>query len=317
MSRLIRNTFILAKIETTAGTDATPAGATDALLISNATFENVYNNVDRALIRGYMGGSDQLAGSRSVKATFEVEVSGSGAAGTAPAWGKLLQACAFAEVTAASYVTYMPVSAALQTITIYYYRDGLLHKMLGSMGSVDIGADEGARPVLKFSFMGIDAGAVTAANPTQTLSNWKTPLVITDPNTGDIKLGSSYATGAITGGTSYMSRGINISMANDTKHISMLGGQYISITNRQPTGSVQLELTATQEASFMTDINANTLTSMSFEHGTTAGGKVAFYAPAVQRINPKHADYQGIVNLGLDLRLLPIAGNDELVIITS
>ena len=36
MSRYIRNTVILAKVETTAGTDATPTGGADAVLVNTA-----------------------------------------------------------------------------------------------------------------------------------------------------------------------------------------------------------------------------------------------------------------------------------------
>lgn len=317
MARLIRNTAILAKIEVTSGTDAVPTGAANALLISNASFEINYNNVSRDLVRGFIGGSEQLAGTRFVKAMFEVEISGSGAAGTAPAWGPLLLGCAMAEVTNAGYVEYSPVSTGLKTLTIYYHRDGLVHKMLGCMGTVELAMGEGERPLLKFAFTGIDGGALAGANPTQTLTAWKTPLVIMDQNTGDIKLGGTYAAGAISAGTVYTSRGLNLQLGNDVKPIALLGGQSVDITNRETTGSVQLELTAAQEVTLMTDVNANALTSLSFEHGTAAGGKVLIYAPAVQRINPKHVDYEGRAHVGLDLRMLPINGNDELRIVTS
>lgn len=315
MTRLIRNTAILAKLETTAGTDAVPTGADDAMLISNASFEVSYNNVDRSLLRGFLGASEQLVGTRVVNITFESEISGSGTAGTAPVWGRLLQACAFTETVAATYAAYTPISTNMKTLTIKYVRDGLINTATGCMGSVEMAMGEGERPVFKFKFMGVDGGAAAGVNPVTVLTAWKSPSVITDPNSGDIKLGGTYAAGVLTGGTSYLSRGISINLANDVKNMSMLGGSYISITDRQPTGSLQLELTAVQEAAMMTEINANTLTSISFEHGTTAGAKVAIFSPSVQRINPKHADYQGNAQFGMDLRFIPLAGNDELVIL--
>lgn len=317
MARLIRNTAILAKIEVTPGVDAAPTGAANALLISNASFEVNYNNVNRDLIRGFIGGSEQLSGSRFVKAMFEVEISGSGVAGTAPAWGPLLLGCAMAEVTNVGYVEYSPVSTGLKTLTINYHLDGLARKMLGCMGTVELAMGEGERPLLKFAFTGIDGGALAQDNPVQVLTAWKAPLVIMDQNTGDIKLGGAYATGALTGGTAYTSRGLNLQLGNDVKPLGLLGGQSVDITNRETTGSVQLELTAAQEVTLMTDINANALTSLSFEHGTDAGGKILIYAPSVQRINPKHVDYEGRAHMGMDLRLLPVSGNDELRIVTS
>lgn len=316
MARLIRNTAILAKIETTPGLDAAPTGTANALLISNATFAYSYNNVDRDLMRGFMGASEQLSGTRFVTANFEVEISGSGTAGTAPAWGPLLLGCAMAEVTNVAYVEYTPVSTGLKTLTIYYHLDGLVHKMTSCMGTVEIAMGEGERPLFKFAFTGVDGGTVTAANPTQTLTAWKTPLVIMDQNTGDIKLGATYAAGVISAGTVHISRGLTLQLGNDVKSIALLGGQSVDITNRATTGSVQLELSAAQEVTLMTAVNDNTLTSLSFEHGTVAGAKIVLFAPSVQRTNPSHVDYEGRAHMSLDLRLLPIVGNDELRIVS-
>lgn len=318
MTRKTRNTAILAKIETTYGTDAVPTGAADAILISEAAFDITYNNVDRSNIRGHFGSDEQLPGTRFVDMSFAVEISGSGAAGTAPAWGKLLRACAFAEtVTAITRVEYNPVSASLNSLTVYYFDDGVLHMALGCMGSVQFAMGEGERPMLRFTMSGLDGGPAATANPTQTLTAWKTPLVISDINTGDIKLGSTYSAGAISGGTVYPSRGLSLDVGNQVAKIAMLGGQSVDITNRSVTGSMQLQLTAAEEVAMFADVNANTLTSMSFEHGTAAGARVAFHMPSVQRVNPKHADYEGRIQMAFDLRVLPVSGNDDLRIIVS
>lgn len=316
MPRIMRNTAILAKIETTIGTDAAPTGAANALLISNASFERTYNNVDRDPLRGYMGGRQSLPGTRFVKATFDVELTGSGTAGTAPAWGPLLMACAMAETTSATAVEYTPVSTGLKSLTIKYIVDGVLHTILGAMGEVEVDMQEGAIPVLKFSFTGRDGGDTEQAIPAQTLTGWKTPQVITAENSGCLTLGGTYAAGAITGGTTYPSRGLNVKLGNDVKQLALLcAGNQVDITNRNTTGSTQLELTAAQEVAFVTDVNAATMTSLSFVHGTTAGAKVMVFAPNVQRINPKHVDYEGRAHFGLDLNFVPINGNDELRIV--
>lgn len=312
MARYIRNTAILAKVETTISVDAAPTGAENALLISNASFETIQNNVDRDLIRAYFGASEQLAGTRFVKASFDVEISGSGAAGTAPAWGPLLLACGMAETTALAFVEYTPVSAGLKTATIYYYLDGLLHKLLGCMGTAELAMGEGERPLLRFAFTGIDGGSTATALPSTTLTAWKAPQVITDENSGDIKLGGTYAAGAITGGTAYPSRGLSIDLGNDVRQIALLGGQSVDIGNRGTTGSMQLELTAAQEVTFKSEINANALTTLSFEHGTTAGNKILVFGAAVQRTNPRHVDYEGRAHYSMDLRFTPVSGNDEL-----
>lgn len=317
MGRLVRKTAILAKIEVTYGTDPVPTGAANAILISNAAFSLNYNNVNRDLIRTYLGGSEQLAGTRFVEASFEVEIANSGTAGTAPAWGPLLRACGFSEASLATptRIEYTPVSASFSSVTIYYSIDGVLRKALGCMGTAEMSMGEGERPVWKFTFSGLDGGRTATADPTLTLTAFKTPAVVSDVNTGDITLGCTYSAGALAGGTVYPSRGLMLNLGNTVSKKALLGGQAVEISQREMTGSMQLALTAAQEVSFLTDINSNTVTGLGLTHQTGAGVGMVFHMPAVQRTNPKDAEYEGDVHMGLDLRMVPSTGNDELRVV--
>jgi len=316
MGRYTRNSAILFKIETTEGTDATPTGAANALLVSDQTINPLNaQNVDRALIRNYFGGSEQLVGTAYVELSFTVELAGSGTAGTAAAWGELLRGCGMAETGAAGYKHYAPDTPANQKSgTIYYHDDGVLHKMLGAKGTFKVGMGIGERPTLQFTFMGKYGGVTAVANPTTTLTAWKAPLVITDPNTSDVKFGGTYAAGVVTAGTSYTSRGLQLDMGNSVQYTPLLGAEYIDITAREVTGSLQLDLTAAQEATFMTSVLANTLQAVSMEHGTTAGAIVGVYMTAAQLINPSKAEANGRRLIGFDVRSVPVAGNDDLII---
>jgi hypothetical protein len=318
MSRKVRNSLILAKIETTVGTDAVPTPAANAILVSNQNIETNYNNIDRALIRSYFGASEHLAGTRFVQITFDVELSGSSTAGTAPAYGPLLRMCGMAEtVTAGQRVEYNPITNALEAGTIYYYDDGVLHKALGCRGNIEFKAGLGERPLLSYSMIGIDGGVTASANPNGTFTAFRKPVVVTDASAGDITLGCTYATGALAGGTTYKSRGLQINLGNDVKHVALLGGEEADITGRESTGSCELMLSAAEEVAFMASINASDTVSLGFTLGTTAGNRVLIHAPAVQRINPKKIDYEGRRLIGMDLRLLPNAGNDELRLVVS
>lgn len=315
MPRYIRNTAILAKIETTEGVDAVPTGAANALLISDVTINPLNaQNVDRALLRPYFGASEQLVGAAFTELQFTVELAGSGAAATAPAWGALLRACGFAE-TVSTFVAYAPDTPANQkSVTIYYYDDGVLHKLLGAKGNVTLGMGVGERPTLQFSFMGNDGGVSAVANPATTLTAWKAPLVITDTNSGDVKLGGTYAAGAVTGGTPYTSRGLSINVGNQLQFSPLLGAQPVDITGREVTGSLQLDLSAAQEVTFFGSVKANTLQAISLEHGSVAGAIVGVHMAAVQLINPSKQDVNGRRLIGFDLRSVPSAGNDDLII---
>lgn len=315
MGRLIRKTAILAKVETTYGTDSTPTGAANAILVSNAQFALSYNNVTRDFIRPYFGGGGQLAGTRFVECSFEVELANSGTAGTAPAWAPLLRACGMAESILATpaRVEYTPVSASFTSLTIYYHIDGVRRIALGCMGNVEIMLNEGAAPMLRFSFVGLDGGRAATADPSVTLTAFKTPAVVSDVNTGDINLGCTYSAGALAGGTTYPSRGLSVNLNNVVSRKALLGGQAVQVSNRDVQGSMQLDLTAAQEVSFLTDVNANTTTTLGFTHQTGAGVGMILHAPQVQRIDPSDQEYEGDVHMGMNLRFTPTtAGNDEL-----
>lgn len=318
MTRYIRNTAILAKIETTEGTDATPTGSANALLVSEVTINPLNaSNVDRDLVRPYFGASEQLVGTAYLDISFTVELSGSGTAGTAPAWAPLLQACGFAE-SGAGYKAYAPdVPSAQKSVTIYYYDDGVLHKLLGAKGSFKLMATVGERPTLQFTLLGRDGGISAASNPSTTLTAWKQPKIITDTNTSDLTFGGSYSAGAVTGGTAYTSRGLTLDCGNTTVFTPMLGLETVDITGRAVTGSIELDLTAAQEVTFLGNVKANSLQALSVEHGTAAGGIVGIVLTTAQLLNPKKSEANGRRLIGYDLRSVPSAGNDDLIIYTK
>jgi hypothetical protein len=315
MPRYIRNTALLAKIETTEGTDATPTGAANALLISDVTINPLNaQNVDRSIVRPYFGASEQLVGTAYVSIDFTVELAGSGTAATAAPWGALLVACGFVE-SGTTHKQYAPDTPSNQkSATLYYYDDGVLHKLLGAKGTFKMMMGIGERPTLAFSFTGKDGGVTAVANPTTTLTAWKQPIVITDPNTGDVKFGASYAAGVVTGGSTYVSQGLQLDIGNAVQYTPLLGAEYIDITDRAVTGSIQLDLTGAQEVTLMTSVKSNTLQAVSLEHGTAAGSIVGVHMAAVQLLNPTKADANGRRLIGFDTRSVPVVGNDDLII---
>ena len=94
MSLLTRKRAILAKIETSYGTDATPTGSANAILLKNLNVNPISaETVSRDLIRAYLGNSEALLAQKFVTLDFEVEAAGAGVAGKAPAYDALLRMC--------------------------------------------------------------------------------------------------------------------------------------------------------------------------------------------------------------------------------
>lgn len=321
-NRLIRNTAILLKQEVTYALDPVPTGAANALLVSNLSI-NPFNaqNVDRDIIRPYLGASEQLVGTKYVQMGFDIELTGSGTVATAPAWGPALMACGFAEVLTATFrADYTPISTAFSSATIYWHDDGLLHKATGCRGNVVFKEGINQRPVMSFSFTGLYSTPIVVPNATAVLTAFKVPQVITDANTGDIILGGTHATGTapvIAAGIAYPSQGIEIDMGNKVDFNALLGGETVDLTQRSVTAKLMFDLTATDEAAAYAAVEANTLTSIGLQHGTVANQKMLIWMPSVQRINPTKGETNGKRLVGFDLRAVPVSGNDEIRIVTS
>lgn len=319
MTRNVRNSAILAKLETTYGTDAVPTGSVNAMLVSNQQITPLTaNNVDRAIVRPYLGASEQLVGTKYVELSFDVEIQGSGTAGTPPAYGSLLRAAGMAEtIVASTYVEYTPISTGFESATIYYYDDGVVHKLLGARATVDFKLQVGTKPVMSYSIKGLYGGIASSANPSVSYSNFKVPGVVTDANTADLLLGCTYSAGALSGGTAYVSKGLSANLGNTVDFIPLVGGESVDITDRAATCQISLDMTAAQEVTMMEQVIANGKTSVGLTHGTTGGYKVTLFAPSVQLLSPKKEDQNSRRMIGLDGRLMPVAGNDEFRLVVA
>lgn len=319
MSRFDRANAILAAIETIYGTDAGPTGLANALLVSNQSINPINaQNVERDLVRAYFGNSEQLLGPVNRDIGFSIEAAGSGTPATPPAWGPVLRACAFAETIGASYVEYTPITDNQESLTIYYNDSGVLHKALGCRGNIEsLSMEAGQIPRFAFKFLGLDGGDTASALPSTTLSAFKTPLVVTNANSGDITLGGTYATGAVTGGSAVPSQGLSLALGNAVTFTPLLGGETVDITDRKASGSVTMDLDAAQEVANLAAVKGATTQSLSFEHGTVAGNKILIFLPAVQLTNPQKVNVNGRRLIKYDLRVMPSAGNDEIRIVTK
>jgi hypothetical protein len=308
MPLLTRKRLILAKAEATYGTDSTPAGA-DAVLVRGLEITPLEADVvSRELIRPYLGNSEQLLANTRVGITFEVELAGSGTAGTAPRFGSLLKACGFSEtVVATTSVTYAPVSSSFSSATIYFNNDGVLHKATGCRGTFTMTCNLNEIPVISFTMTGIYNAPTDTVAPAATYTAQATPVIFKEGNTSNFSL-LSYA-GCL--------MNVSFDVANEVVHRELIGcTRQVLITNRAPAGEVVIEAPTIAQKDYFTIANNNTTGSLTFTHGTTAGNIVAFTAQKVDLTNPSYSDSDGIQMLNLPYVAIPTsAGNDEVSLV--
>lgn len=307
MSKNMRNVLLLAKLETTEGTDASPTASADAMLAKTIGAQPVVAEfVDRDLMRPYFGNSGQLQVSNSSEIEFEIEFAGSGAAGTAPAYAPLLEACAFSEtIVASTSVTYAPVTEDPKTCTIYYYLDGLLHKMTNCRGTVSMDINAKTIPVFKFKFVGVYVAPTDTASPVGAdYSNFQLPQAVNKLNTPTLTLF----------GQSLCVDTCSIDMANDIKIRNLIGCDSVIMTDRKPAGNISLEMTDVATQAWHENVRQGTLGAFQLVHGVGAGRVIQIDAPKVQLTSPQYSNSDNIAMLSAGLAFQPDTGNDEITI---
>jgi hypothetical protein len=308
MPLLTRKRLILAKAESTYGTDSTPAG-TDAVLVRDLSITPQQSEtVDRQLIRPYLGASQQLLANTRVEVTFQVELAGSGTAGTAPRFGSILKACGFSEtIVSSTSVTYAPVSSSFSSVTLYYNVDGVLHKVTGCRGTFTINGTVGEIPYIEFTMTGIYNAPTDTAAPSTTYSNQASPLVFKQGNTSSFQL-LSYA-GCL--------QSVELSIGNEVAYRELVNcTKEVLITNRAVTGTLMIEaVTIATKDYFAAALTDSTLGNLQFTHGTTAGNRVVVSSSTIDIGDVSYDDSDGIQMLSIPVVAVPgSSGNDEISI---
>lgn len=314
MTLSTRKRLLLAKAEQTYGTSAAPTGA-DAMLVSNLEISPLeVELLDRELIQPYFGNREKVVGQRMVSVTFDVEIAGSGVAGTAPKWGRILKACGFAEaIVSATSVTYAPVSGSISSVTLDFNADGNKHLVTGCRGTATLNLNTGEIPKISFEMMGIYNAVTKTSQLTPTFDDQADPVVVNSTNT----------TGVSAFGFNACLESFSLALNNETPFRQLAGcSQQVLITDREPSGEISIEAplvgSGSGEKDFFAAVSAQTLGAIGWQHGQTAGNIVTFNAPTCNLDSPSYADSDGVIMLNLPFMPVPTsAGNDEFTLVLT
>lgn len=300
---LKRKVFVLAKKETTEGTDASPTGAANAVLTHGLALTPLAGDtVQRDVDREVLGNDLAIHVNTHVMVEFDVEVAGSGAAGTAPAYAELLMGCGFAEtINASTSAVYDPVSSSFDSLTLHFHHDGQKHAMVGARGNVSMDLNAGEIPRFHFTFTGLWVDPASSADPTPDFSSYQVPLPVNNVNTPTFTLHA----------TALNMVALSLDMANEVTHRDIVGTESVNIYDRAPAGSVTFESPTLTTKNWFTIAKANTTGALQLVHGTTAGNIVQIDAPAVQALSPTYGG-DSVSEISMGLALIPSSGDDEI-----
>jgi len=305
---LTRKKFLIAKIESTYGTDPSPVGGADAVQVTNVEVTPIESdNVQAAAYQGFIGNSTRgtLVANKRVAITFDVELGGSGAAGTAPAFGPLLKSCGLSEtIVGSTSVTYAGVSTSFDSATIYCFYDGTRHKITGCRGTVGFNLTAGQFPVASFQMIGIyNAPDGTALSGSFTVANQAAALEVNDTNV---------TTATFHGVTDVRLESLDLSLNNEFSYKETASSKEVFITNRAPGGTAAIEAPVIGTTDYFAKAAAVTTASSSFVIGASAGNISTYTMAQTDITGVSYGDTNGVVSLSMPYLALPTtAGNDE------
>lgn len=301
-----RNRLALFKIEAAAGT-AEALAAADAILCSDVQLTPLAaDSVSREVVRPYFGAQQQLPSLVHATAQMTVELAGSGDAGAAPPWGKLLQACGMAEtVTADTSAAYTPVSAGEKTATLAVNIDGVQQTLAGCRGTFSLNLQAGQVPTIQFTFTGHYADPADVAALAANYAAWKDPLPVSKTNT---------PTFSLMGENDLALSALSLDQGNDVGYREPLAGNAeVMILDRQPSGQITVLAPAISGANLVKTARDASTGALRVVHGTAAGSKIQIDAPKIALNGPTYGEAEGIWTIQTNFQPLPNAagGNDE------
>lgn len=207
-------------------------------------------------------------------------------------------------------VLYTPISeisgVADTSATVYYFIDQVLHKMIGSRGTMTLNAQLNQIPKLSFNLTSLYTTPVDQATPAPTYGNQSLPQIFKNGNAGAYQFL----------GTKSCLESVSLDIGNDVQYRALVGcTKEVIIVDRASSGTVMIEAPTIAQKDYFTaalDDNLEGSGPMSFLHGTAAGQRISLVAPNCDMGQPTYADSQGIHMLNLPFTAVPTtSGNDE------
>lgn len=243
--------------------------------------------------------------------TTAITLGASGAQIT-PTWTGSLTALQYYDVLVLEPgVHYTPISDDFESLTVYMYFDGLLHRVTGCMGSVTFNGEAGNFGLANFTFTGQYLEVLDAAIPTGAIYEQTVPSQI------------ELAELNLAGVDDFCAQSFSIDMQNNVVPRDCMnasdGFNGVRITARSPQGTINPEATKESHFPFWEYMSDSTQFSFHVKVGTVAGNRVRIISDSVQISGITYGDRNELRTYEIGLRFSQFSGDgdDELRIVFS
>lgn len=303
---------VLLKAEAVEGQDAAPGVAADALRVLN--YQPNFMDADgkvRNIEKAYFGADPVAMANFKRGASFDLEIHGGGAAGTAPQWMSALRYAGFAApvIAAGASATQDPTSN-VPSASHWGYIDNLLLKTIGARASVGYTVEDDEIPIFNYTLLG---------RPPVTLAEEVAPGVPVIAGVAEPIIASSENTTFTLDGFSPGLRRMTMNANVDLQFRSLIGPQdRVLYRDRNLNGQIVIELPDLATKNYFEKIRPGTTMVSELVHGTVAGNIVTIQHPRLQITgNVELSEEQGVAMAAIPVTALPVAGNDEVRFIAT
>ena len=243
--------------------------------------------------------------------TTEITLGDSGA-GITPTWtGNLVEGQEWVVTLYEEAFMYQPTSDndQVETMTLYVYKDGVLHKITSCMGTVTFTGESGGLGQAQFEMQGNYIDPVEEPIPLDADLEQTTPPQV------------ELAQMSIAGDQDFCAQSFTFTLGNQLNLRECMNAQDgydgTLITDREPTAQLNPDATYEAYTGMWGNFSRTTQFPLHLRVGTEAGNTVRFYTPRANFTGLTYGDRNGITTIEAEFQLngLSKAGDDELRVV--
>ena len=302
--------ILLAKLESTYGSDASPNNAADAVKATEVTITPLESDeIEKIYLGQGTGTSLKKLIAKRVQLQFSIDLAAAGTAGKAPKYAHLLKAAGFKEVmdSQKKTATYAPDITAPESVTLAFNVDGNLHKMVGARGTAVFTLNAREVPTIQFTFTGLFVAPTATAKLAnkQAFNEWVDGIAITKANTPTATIDS----------TKVEFENLSFDMGDTITYINRTNVENVVRRDRNASGSCTIAAVPIASKDLWAIMKNENLVAVHVVHGSGTGKVIDITAPQVQLTSPAYADSEGEQMQSFEMGLLPKNGSDEISLV--
>lgn len=314
---LFRRRALLLKAESTEGTDSTPTGSANAILLMDGSSGTEFDAVERPIDRPVFGHDPFVVGNKRafIEGMFELYPPATpGAVSTSSADAEpilLPSGFAVAKDPVTKVTRYNPVSTAIPSATAYWYHSGTLIRALGARGNLtQLSMEVGNRFMARMRMLGNYSAMEEAALPSVTLPNTVPPVIRHTNSTAHIV--------SPAGGSPLLvwAKSLSVDLGNDLASKEFTSVKFNQISDRRPTWTMRIARTDLDDFNPLAVRDAGTIIQARIRVFSAASpGLYSELGIRGQIEQVQAADIDGDFGFEISGRCIPsTAGGDELYI---